>query len=738
MLMMLMIVVLTLLTIGCVWTLVLCRCKWRSDITKHHDENGDQPNETDPLLGPFTAEYQRRKASINILIEPPIIQLLRHGLRVSLVAASLCAARCQPSAQLQQNLDSKKRRRVSTSPTPTARSSIRRKLSKGKSSEVYHPTSASSRLSTKPSLQQLFDLPPLTPSTPSPQPPSCAAPTSSDQITYLHVPTSIFTENGVTNSRNVKRSNVSIPWNSTRHFPRPMAARHWKEKSIYTVNSVAIDPVILPSGVDCSSFQDEAIFELTVPDLGRLKLIEHSPAVFIKLRETFSLTHDDLCSALSRSLILQRTEGQSGSFFLKTANRRFLFKTLRGSEHESLKSFLPAYLHYMANHPESLLPRYFGCYTFERLSNGERVLSGTSLLGSSTTSNVDTNLGTKFTVIAMLSVYDTDLDIHQRFDFKGSNVGRQASQGLMNYFIPPSASSSTMWSNDESLHGSNIFRDSEITLKELDFGRLLIMGKAGLLNVGADNKTRLLTQLEQDMDLLKTHSFMDYSLLIGIHRHHRLEALDTMLNIATENGTFNSKRVPGDTWPRHTSIYSSIRSIRSAIPHQAATFLMWLLNAGSSSLHGEHTPPSSTGASTMDDDDNLVDESLPFHKRFHGGLKSADSNHPEVEYEVYFIGLIDILQKFNLAKWFERGLKRQASFLTTTETWRVGDLTTEGATSLLSKPMQSDYGTRSPLPTSPTLRSMSPLSGWDGVEHSVEEPQRYASRLLDYIRGILE
>ena len=98
---------------------------------------------------------------------------------------------------------------------------------------------------------------------------------------------------------------------------------------------------------------------------------------------------------------------------------------------------------------------------------------------------------------------------------------------------------------------------------------------------------------------------------------------------------------------------------------------------------------------------------------------------------MYFIGLIDILQKFNLVKWLERGFKRQASFLTSNDTWSVGDFKGESAASeSFFRFIQPDTGMKSPPPMSPTV--------WDGAEHSVEEPQRYASRLLDYIRGVLE
>ena len=81
----------------------------------------------------------------------------------------------------------------------------------------------------------------------------------------------------------------------------------------------------------------------------------------------------------------------------------------------------------------------------------------------------------------------------------------------MGYFLPRSAAAgATLKMRGESLHYNTVMYDSEVTMKELDFGRLLAMGKANLLQVGEENKTRLLSQLEQDLTLLKRHSFMDY------------------------------------------------------------------------------------------------------------------------------------------------------------------------------------------------------------------------------------
>ncbi|TPX34861.1 hypothetical protein SmJEL517_g02634 [Synchytrium microbalum] len=625
-----------LLSVAC----FIC-CKRSSAYVTLQDD--DEAGIYDPLLSARRPSFQRPPRR---LLEPPTVQLLRHGIRISLMAASTIAAtRSQTTSPIPH---SRKRRRQSTSPATDARSS---RINED---------------SPRPSLQHLFD--PL-----------------------------------LRRSSDGGRSRIPNRCNT----PTPVTDGARKGKTLYISDDDLADQrsFALPTGLSRASFLEDSSFEMSLPELGRMKLTEHAPLVFIHLRKSLNLTHQELYDSLSRPFIIQQSPGQSGSFFLKTTDRRYLFKTLRGSEHESLKAFLPAYLDFVSSNPHTFLPRYFGCYTFEKLP-GERVLSGNGFFGS-----LESVLGSRFTLIAMTCVYDTDLSIHQRFDFKGSNVGRQAIQNLLGYVSRTSSlSSATLKSSvDDGDGDDDVFQDSEVTLKELDFWQLLAIGHTGLLHVGKENKGRLIRQLEKDVALLKSHAFMDYSLLIGIHRRERVQP---SFATSSSNPSFRqhrSSRVP-DTWPRHASVYSSIRSIRSNIPTQAATFFMWLVN-GSASESGQSSV-----------EDAADDEATPFHKQYHGGLKSVGMMASDVEYEIYYIGIIDILQRFNFSKWVERGLKRQASFLT--EQWRGSE---------------SDEGLNSPK--SPTLQAVSPTNHstvWEGIEHSVEEPQRYASRLVDFVTQILD
>ncbi|KAJ3323903.1 hypothetical protein HDU76_013521, partial [Blyttiomyces sp. JEL0837] len=292
---------------------------------------------------------------------------------------------------------------------------------------------------------------------------------------------------------------------------------------------------------------------------------------------------------------VQLSAGKSDAVFFSTHDDRFLFKTLRGSEPENLKSFLPDFLSHISRYPDTLLPRYLGLYCFETLS---RHTSSASTSNSNTASSSGNNkspvasspqeetilstLSKSFSIVAMANVFDTDLEIHERYDFKGSTVGRQtlggdidskkaahrrsisptlggnedtASQAgdggtgehqgksgtpVVDSHIGGSSNKPFMeWMGAKfgadsfaSLFGIGKVEDhhyhfatptgdqdfSNMTLKELDFQRLVSEGRSNRLHVGGFKKQILMKQMECDVELLKKHGFMDYSVLVGIHR----------------------------------------------------------------------------------------------------------------------------------------------------------------------------------------------------------------------------
>lgn len=116
--------------------------------------------------------------------------------------------------------------------------------------------------------------------------------------------------------------------------------------------------------------------------------------------------------------------------------------------------------------------------------------------------------GQKMFFVVMESVFATDLPVHERFDLKGSWVGRR-SQKLVDKRRGVRRVANSEWPQFTSAPLLPGFREVR---KDLDLTRPLILHPADAAGLGA--------QLKIDADFLARHRIMDYSLLLGIHNQH--------------------------------------------------------------------------------------------------------------------------------------------------------------------------------------------------------------------------
>ncbi|KAJ3074536.1 Phosphatidylinositol 5-phosphate 4-kinase type-2 alpha [Podochytrium sp. JEL0797] len=697
-----------------------------------------------------------------------------------------------------------------------------------------------------------------------------------------------------------------------------------------------------------------------IPGFGSVRFIDYAPLAFKVVRDKFGYELNALQEAIGEDgfCLIEQSCGKSESLFFTTKDERFKFKTLRGAEADNLRAFLPDYLAYIDKNPNTLLPRYLGLYTFEpppptslstsspsasvsRFSdpnhtptNTPRASSTTTpaTAGTASTDAIATLLAKPFTIVAMANVFgDTPLRVAEKFDFKGSSVGRRTLGGGVRIhgeeerlggeetggFVEKAQADSAVaggvvdWMLGKVLgggggvdggSGNGVVKEgcvvgclsgggggegdkkresldlSGLTLKELDFERLVDAGCTNLLHVGVDKKRMVMEQLEADVELLKRHGFMDYSLLVGIYRKPKVQKPSTWNNfmsvrpmsLATlltapfksksqrsspnlepndddqfptlsSHSPTTSQHIPSSMEPisYSSSIASSSRR-HSPTPHHAHSHhhhRSWIEDVGDrllsqlfqtprmnsnatsgaasagrypgsrsglstrapSRLQFDHTVPlgftaidihedeegdehgggglagesrttsplrggvSVAGCDEQEEEDGeeeaggVVDLTVPFSKQFLGGIKSEGLVSDTVEYEVYFIGLIDALQKFNFAKWIERGIQRKKHGASSSAIARTS------SNSCISQ--QSSTGSNA---SCVTIRADHPLddhvaidvtvgvpvsptgsSGGGGQvcgrrvsgslampEVSVEEPGRYAERLLDFVRGV--
>lgn len=194
------------------------------------------------------------------------------------------------------------------------------------------------------------------------------------------------------------------------------------------------------------------------------KFKDYSPDVFRHIRRQFCIDSADymvtLCGDFNYIEFLANSK--SGQFFFYSHDGRFMIKTQSKEESRFLRRILPQYYQYVVENPNTLLSRFYGMHRVKMH-----------------------HLRKKMHFIIMANVFDTNLDIHARFDLKGAQVGRRTSRKDL---------------------------DRYQVLKDVD-----LLESNVRLELGAANRKAFLSQLESDVDFLKGMNIMDYSLLVGIH-----------------------------------------------------------------------------------------------------------------------------------------------------------------------------------------------------------------------------
>lgn len=247
---------------------------------------------------------------------------------------------------------------------------------------------------------------------------------------------------------------------------------------------------------DCNAEMEYRVSGPSEPEIWTFH--EFGGAVFRKIREVCKISAHDYLSALGievtlGNLVVGRlanfeeifSSGRSGSFFLRTHDAKFLVKSLPLDEHIFLRKNLWRYYKHLADHPNSLLSRFYGLYRV-RSASGKQ----------------------DFHFVVMANLFDTQLEVHEQYDLKGSTVNRYVGDKM------------PFWS-------------SSIAMKDLDFHRTL--------NIGPERKAAFLQQAESDAIFMESFNICDYSLLVGFHysdsattdltQHHPLGDLAFMASV---------------------------------------------------------------------------------------------------------------------------------------------------------------------------------------------------------------
>uniref|UniRef100_A0A6B2L0V3 PIPK domain-containing protein n=1 Tax=Arcella intermedia TaxID=1963864 RepID=A0A6B2L0V3_9EUKA len=211
-------------------------------------------------------------------------------------------------------------------------------------------------------------------------------------------------------------------------------------------------------------YRDSKQFFVRRKDLPLLKFKDFAPKVFYQIRLNCGITNADYLRSFSKfdNLHAVKGEGKSGAFFIFTKDKQFILKTVTGEERDFLWETLPYYFLHMFKNPDSLLPRIYGVYSMKHQGPGGV---------------------TRF--IIMNNVFNTPYEPVEKFDLKGSVVGRVTSERK---------------------------RKSGAILKDQDIVEL-----KKKLHLAPEKRTALINQLIKDTEFLATFRVMDYSLLVGVY-----------------------------------------------------------------------------------------------------------------------------------------------------------------------------------------------------------------------------
>ncbi|CAH0479628.1 unnamed protein product [Peronospora belbahrii] len=331
---------------------------------------------------------------------------------------------------------------------------------------------------------------------------------------------------------------------------------------------------------------------------------DFAPHVFRRLREEAKVSSASYRNSLQQTTKERVSEGKSGAFFYFTEDRKYVVKTLTNEELKFLLSILPRYYTFMKRFPDTFMTRFYGCH-------------GLTMYGK-----------TVFFVV-MQSVFATSLPIHERFDLKGSWVGRLEGRkptGTIAICKFCNVEYTVGGSHDQrcNVRGEgNMNHQYDQVGKDLNWNRHMALPYVTARAVAI--------QLTTDSEFLCSINCIDYSLLVGIHHrsfnvshyssgdcdspafihHDNCCSMTSQFHVSNRNGRSNSSE-------SHSSSFTRNRSSSGGIPNS----------------RGCNCSSGTNGAKK------------PLHYLAHEGMSVDEVHGPGL----YYLGLIDILQQWNFRK----------------------------------------------------------------------------------------
>jgi len=303
-----------------------------------------------------------------------------------------------------------------------------------------------------------------------------------------------------------------------------------------------------------------------------------------------------------------------GGVFFFTRDGAFMIKTIKKEEAKTFLDMLPKYHKHMRRFSRtSLLTRFCGMY-------GVRIYDEDSI-----------DHGKLHTFVVMNAAFPAEASrfISQRFDLKGSTVGREVSEEEL-----------TKKGSDAVLKDLDLAREVATvkSMKREKGGSMVGYG----LSVGPLAKSELLAQLREDVKLLVDCQVMDYSLLVGVVDMESFLHIDESARKAIQSAQ-NAGR-------------------KFSTSKKAEERVLWALGAPIRLLAA---PPAFIAKQTWSFAQRaigtIVTEPLPYYGAgecgVSGGLLSTFHGTRNGKRALYYMSLIDFLQPWTTRKVIERQIK---------------------------------------------------------------------------------
>ena len=373
-------------------------------------------------------------------------------------------------------------------------------------------------------------------------------------------------------------------------------AHHLEEKDMQTVDKL--------------NFPADGSAETPKHNLSDFEFKDYAGATFHEIRKHFGIKTTSYLASLASNLpyIDFISNSKSGAFFFYSNDRRYMIKTQPKDEAIFLREkFLWPYFQHVLENPETLLCRIYGIH---------RVTVNSK----------------KYHFIIMGNVFNTELNIHKRYDLKGSHYGRSAKPHELQQLCP-------------------ILKDNDFNDRKLYLG---------------DFKKQFLSQLSADARFLASLNIMDYSLLLGVHNiKQQRDAMKEFGLGIFDNCTFAKGPEPGLVSKNTSSFHELAMKL---IVNRSDSLGAIVKPRSGQSYYGldKHNVPFNMTEAGGPESKPQIETAQTLMKQllnekqtpgspvssinsqgfttYHGGILSSNSE------EIYFCGVIDILTDYGLKK----------------------------------------------------------------------------------------